>query len=121
MFNLSLLNCNWCLICSQFFAYLFFNLGFRERFMVWNRIGLITQFKSSTDLEDEDENANDFEFHQKSKGSIEIEFHDTTLHHSLRLTNNFNYMMADLSLTGILLASKVRSVFYMCIVLDVEY
>ncbi|CAH8828679.1 unnamed protein product [Trichobilharzia szidati] len=76
-------------------------VGFRERFMVWNRIGIVTQFRNTGDFDEEDEASN-----QSSGGSIEVEFHDSSLHHSLRLSNSSGYSMADLSLTALLLASK---------------
>ncbi|VDP32342.1 unnamed protein product [Schistosoma margrebowiei] len=76
-------------------------LGFRERFMVWNRIGIVTQFRDTAEYQSEDDASNQF-----SGGSIEVEFHDNSLHHSLRLSNNSGYSMADLSLTALLLASK---------------
>ncbi|VDP61109.1 unnamed protein product [Schistosoma curassoni] len=77
-------------------------LGFRERFMVWNRIGIVTQFRDTAEYQSEDDASNQF-----SGGSIEVEFHDNSLHHSLRLSNSSGYSMADLSLTALLLASKV--------------
>ncbi|VDQ04953.1 unnamed protein product [Trichobilharzia regenti] len=76
-------------------------VGFRERFMVWNRIGIVTQFRNTGDFDEEDGASN-----QSSGGSIEVEFHDNSLHHSLRLSNSSGYSMADLSLTALLLASK---------------
>ncbi|KAK4473774.1 hypothetical protein MN116_003112 [Schistosoma mekongi] len=76
-------------------------VGFRERFMVWNRIGIVTQFKDVVEFQAEDNTPN-----QSSGGSIEVEFHDNSLHHSLRLSNSSGYSMADLSLTALLLASK---------------
>ncbi|KAF6777765.1 hypothetical protein AHF37_02202 [Paragonimus kellicotti] len=78
-------------------------LGFRERFMVWNRIGVVTQYRG-TGLDDagEDDALNP---DGDAVGSIEVEFHDAVLHHSLRLSNNAGYTMADLSLTALLLAS----------------
>uniref|UniRef100_A0A3Q0KG43 WD_REPEATS_REGION domain-containing protein n=1 Tax=Schistosoma mansoni TaxID=6183 RepID=A0A3Q0KG43_SCHMA len=76
-------------------------LGFRERFMVWNRIGIVTQFRDTAEYQAEDDASN-----QSSGGSIEVEFHDNSLHHSLRLSNSSGYSMADLSLTALLLASK---------------
>ncbi|VDP83034.1 unnamed protein product [Echinostoma caproni] len=75
-------------------------LGFHERFMVWNRYGLVIQYRST---DSDTEKPDDVEL--TSAGSIEVEFHDTTVHHSLRLSNTTGYTMADLSLTGLLLAS----------------
>lgn len=70
--------------------------------MVWNRIGIVTQFRDTAEYQSEDDASNQF-----SGGSIEVEFHDNSLHHSLRLSNSSGYSMADLSLTALLLASKV--------------
>ncbi|KAF5401501.1 WD repeat and HMG box DNA binding protein 1 [Paragonimus heterotremus] len=79
-------------------------LGFRERFMVWNRIGVVTQYRGTGGLDDagEDDALNP---DGDAVGSIEVEFHDAVLHHSLRLSNSAGYTMADLSLTALLLAS----------------
>ncbi|KAF8562709.1 hypothetical protein P879_10094 [Paragonimus westermani] len=79
-------------------------LGFRERFMVWNRIGVVTQYRDTDGPGDagEDDALNP---DGVAVGSIEVEFHDAVLHHSLRLSNNVGYTMADLSLTALLLAS----------------
>lgn len=78
--------------------------------MVWNRYGLVTQFRGH-DQEDDD---NDDDNHHMSKGSIEVDFHDANLHHSLRLSNTVGYTMADLSLTAVLLASPVGLVLARC-------
>ncbi|CAL8079519.1 unnamed protein product [Calicophoron daubneyi] len=74
-------------------------LSFHERFMVWNRVGIVTGYRGS-DAEESDKNAP-----EQSSCSIEVEFHDTSVHHSLRLSNGLGYTMADLSLTALLLAS----------------
>ncbi|KAG5448950.1 WD repeat and HMG-box DNA binding-domain containing protein 1 [Clonorchis sinensis] len=78
-------------------------LGFRERFMVWNRFGLVVQYRGASGDDDEDEDDQDAD--AVLGGSIEVEFHDTSVHHSLRLSNRVGYTMADLSLTALLLAS----------------
>ncbi|KER29328.1 hypothetical protein T265_03996 [Opisthorchis viverrini] len=78
-------------------------LGFRERFMVWNRFGLVVQYRGASGDDDEDEDDQDTD--AALGGSIEVEFHDTSVHHSLRLSNRVGYTMADLSLTALLLAS----------------
>ncbi|THD19931.1 WD repeat and HMG-box DNA-binding protein 1, partial [Fasciola hepatica] len=76
--------------------------GFRERFMVWNRYGLVIQYRSAeTDPKTEEPDNVD----RSLVDSIEVEFHDTTVHHSLRLSNTIGYTMADLSLTALLLAT----------------
>ena len=66
-------------------------LGFRERFLVWNHIGLVTLFEG-----DESDNS-----------SIEVEFHDTDFHHGIHLDNEGGFTMADLSKTALMLASPV--------------
>lgn len=67
---------------------------------MWNHIGVVTSF-AEPDMDDDD-----FRPGTKSAG-IEVEFHDTTSHHSLHVTNTVGYTMADLSLTALLLASHV--------------
>uniref|UniRef100_A0A5K3FEV6 WD_REPEATS_REGION domain-containing protein n=1 Tax=Mesocestoides corti TaxID=53468 RepID=A0A5K3FEV6_MESCO len=69
-------------------------LGFRERFLVWNRIGVVTCFTDSDS--------------KTSSGSIEVEFHDTTLHHSIHI-GSAEFTMADLSLTALMLATPGTS------------
>ncbi|KAL5108587.1 WD repeat and HMG-box DNA-binding protein 1 [Taenia crassiceps] len=65
--------------------------GFRERFLVWNHIGVVTLFES----EDPDD----------LKGaSIEVEFHDTTMHHGIHLDSQ-GFTMADLNASALMLAS----------------
>ena len=55
---------------------------------VWNDVGIVRQYNS------EEEN------------SIDIEFHDTSVHHAMHITNNHNYTMASLSTEAVLLASE---------------
>ena len=55
---------------------------------VWNDVGIVRQYNS------EEEN------------SVDIEFHDTSLHHAMHITNNHNYTMASLSVEAVLLASE---------------
>lgn len=55
---------------------------------VWNSIGIVYSFES------EDEQ------------SIDIEFHDTSFHHTIHMNNMYNYSMADLSSACLLLASR---------------
>ncbi|VDD76151.1 unnamed protein product [Mesocestoides corti] len=71
-----------------------FLFGFRERFLVWNRIGVVTCFTDSDS--------------KTSSGSIEVEFHDTTLHHSIHI-GSAEFTMADLSLTALMLATPGTS------------
>lgn len=52
---------------------------FQQRFMVWNSVGLIMCY--NTEIEK----------------SINIEFHDSTVHHSIHIPNVQNYSLADLS------------------------
>lgn len=64
-------------------------VGLQSRFMVWNSVGVVRQY-----VGDGDEDS-----------SIDVEFHDTSVHHSLHLSNNAGYSMADLSKEALLLAS----------------
>lgn len=64
-----------------FFYYYFF-------LQVWNFIGLIKQY--NTDEEN----------------SIDIEFHDTAVHHAMHVTNTSNFTMADMSSEAVVLASE---------------
>ncbi|XP_023579500.1 WD repeat and HMG-box DNA-binding protein 1 [Octodon degus] len=57
-----------------------------HRFMVWNSVGIIRCYN------DEQDNA------------IDVEFHDTSVHHATHLSNTLNYTVADLSHEAILLA-----------------
>ncbi|NXL94080.1 WDHD1 protein, partial [Alectura lathami] len=59
-----------------------------HRFMVWNSIGIIRCYN------DEQDNA------------IDIEFHDTSIHHATHLPNSLNHTMADLSTEAVLLACE---------------
>ncbi|KAM4013251.1 LOW QUALITY PROTEIN: WD repeat and HMG-box DNA-binding protein 1 [Anomaloglossus baeobatrachus] len=59
-----------------------------HRFMMWNSIGVIRCYN------DEQDNA------------IDIEFHDTSVHHAVHLTNTLNHTIADLSQEAILLACE---------------
>ncbi|XP_066481491.1 WD repeat and HMG-box DNA-binding protein 1 [Tiliqua scincoides] len=59
-----------------------------HRFMAWNSIGIIRCYG------DEQENA------------IDVEFHDTAIHHAMHLPNSLNHTMADLSSEAVLLACE---------------
>ncbi|XP_074960391.1 WD repeat and HMG-box DNA-binding protein 1 [Phalacrocorax aristotelis] len=59
-----------------------------HRFMVWNSVGIIRCYN------DEQDNA------------IDVEFHDTSVHHATHLPNSLNHTMADLSTEAILLACE---------------
>lgn len=59
-----------------------------SRYMIWNFIGVIKQY--NTDEEN----------------SIDIEFHDTAIHHAMHVTNTSNYTMADMSSEAVILASE---------------
>ncbi|XP_037011581.2 WD repeat and HMG-box DNA-binding protein 1 [Artibeus jamaicensis] len=63
-------------------------LHLTHRFMVWNSIGIIRCYN------DEEDNA------------IDVEFHDTSIHHATHLTNTLNYTIADLSHEAVLLACE---------------
>ncbi|KAM9294381.1 WD repeat and HMG-box DNA-binding protein 1 [Gastrophryne carolinensis] len=57
-----------------------------HRFMMWNSIGVIRCYN------DEQDNA------------IDVEFHDTSVHHAIHLTNTLNHTIGDLSQEAVLLA-----------------
>ncbi|XP_027426701.2 WD repeat and HMG-box DNA-binding protein 1 isoform X7 [Zalophus californianus] len=59
-----------------------------HRFMVWNSVGIIRCYN------DEQDNA------------IDVEFHDTSIHHATHLSNSLNYTVADLSYEAALLACE---------------
>ncbi|XP_056403051.1 WD repeat and HMG-box DNA-binding protein 1 [Hyla sarda] len=59
-----------------------------HRFMMWNSIGVIRCYN------DEQDNA------------IDVEFHDTSIHHAIHLANSLNYIIADLSQEAVLLACE---------------
>ncbi|KAI1237476.1 hypothetical protein IHE44_0013550 [Lamprotornis superbus] len=59
-----------------------------HRFMVWNSVGIVRCYN------DEQDNA------------IDIEFHDTSVHHATHLPNSLSHTMADLSTEAILLACE---------------
>ncbi|XP_045422768.1 WD repeat and HMG-box DNA-binding protein 1 isoform X1 [Lemur catta] len=63
-------------------------LHLTHRFMVWNSAGIIRCYN------DEQDNA------------IDVEFHDTSIHHATHLSNALNYTIADLSHEAILLACE---------------
>ena len=56
--------------------------------MVWNSVGIVRSFNS------EDES------------SVDVEFHDTSVHHPIHLGNSNGYTMADLSVEAVLLATE---------------
>lgn len=62
-----------------------------HRFMVWNSIGIIRCYSDDQD------------------NAIDVEFHDTSVHHAMHLTNVLNHTMADLSHEAILLACAKSS------------
>ncbi|XP_078110102.1 WD repeat and HMG-box DNA-binding protein 1 isoform X2 [Sander vitreus] len=57
-----------------------------HRFMMWNSVGIVRGYN------DEQDNA------------IDVEFHDTAVHHAMHLTNSLGHTMADLSREAVLLA-----------------
>lgn len=59
-----------------------------SRFMVWNDVGVVKCFNT------DDEN------------SIEVDFHDTSVHHSFHISNAHNHTMADLSQEILVLACE---------------
>ena len=58
------------------------------RFQKWNSVGIVRCY----DTDDE--------------SSIDVEFHDTAVHHSLHFDNQNNYTMADVSPDAVILAAE---------------
>ncbi|XP_008404223.1 WD repeat and HMG-box DNA-binding protein 1 isoform X1 [Poecilia reticulata] len=75
-----------------------------HRFMMWNSVGIVRGYN------DEQDNA------------IDVEFHDTAVHHAMHLTNSLGHTMADLSQEAVLLAcpstddlaSKLQCLHFSC-------
>lgn len=67
-------------------------LTLHERYMVWNSVGLITQFTKEGDE------------------SIDIEFHNATYHHTIHIKNQFGYTMADVSKEAVVMASPGKAI-----------
>ncbi|XP_008047595.1 WD repeat and HMG-box DNA-binding protein 1 [Carlito syrichta] len=63
-------------------------LRLTHRFMVWNSIGIIRCYNDEQD------------------SAVDVEFHDTSMHHATHLANTWNYTIADLSHEAILLACE---------------
>ncbi|XP_021037123.1 WD repeat and HMG-box DNA-binding protein 1 isoform X1 [Mus caroli] len=63
-------------------------LHLSHRFMVWNSVGIIRCYNDDQD------------------SAIDVEFHDTSVHHATHLSNAFNYTMGTLSHEAILLACE---------------
>ncbi|XP_064097260.1 WD repeat and HMG-box DNA-binding protein 1-like [Macrobrachium nipponense] len=61
-----------------------------DRYMVWNNVGIVRQYTS------EDES------------TIDVEFHDTSVHHALHLNNNAGHTMAALSNEALVLACEAQ-------------
>ncbi|XP_040189566.1 WD repeat and HMG-box DNA-binding protein 1 isoform X1 [Rana temporaria] len=57
-----------------------------HRFMMWNSIGVIRCYNDDQD------------------NAIDVEFHDTSIHHAMHLTNTLNHTIADMSQEAVLLA-----------------
>ncbi|XP_068434848.1 WD repeat and HMG-box DNA-binding protein 1 [Clinocottus analis] len=57
-----------------------------HRFMMWNSVGIVRGY------DDEQDNA------------VDVEFHDTAVHHAMHLTNSLGHTMVDLSQEAVLLA-----------------
>ena len=55
---------------------------------MWNSVGIIKQYNT------EDEN------------SIDIEFHDTSIHHAMHITNTANYTIGDVSTEAVVLGNE---------------
>ncbi|KAA0710958.1 DNA-binding protein 1 Acidic nucleoplasmic [Triplophysa tibetana] len=75
-----------------------------HRFMMWNSIGIVRGYNDDQD------------------NAIDVEFHDTAIHHAMHLTNTLGHTMVDLSQEAVLLAcegtdelaSKIQCLHYSC-------
>ncbi|XP_016125387.1 WD repeat and HMG-box DNA-binding protein 1-like [Sinocyclocheilus grahami] len=75
-----------------------------HRFMVWNSVGIVRGYNDDQD------------------NAIDVEFHDTAIHHAMHLTNTLGHTMADLSQEAVLLAcegtdelaSKIQCLHFSC-------
>lgn len=59
-----------------------------HRYMMWNSVGIVRAHKSDTE------------------NSIEVEFHDASVHHGIHITNYLNHTMASLSTTVLALSGE---------------
>uniref|UniRef100_A0AAQ6A4Y0 WD repeat and HMG-box DNA-binding protein 1 n=1 Tax=Amphiprion ocellaris TaxID=80972 RepID=A0AAQ6A4Y0_AMPOC len=57
-----------------------------HRFMMWNSVGIVRGYNDELD------------------NAIDVEFHDSAVHHAMHLTNSLGHTMADLSQEAVLLA-----------------
>ncbi|CDQ60511.1 unnamed protein product [Oncorhynchus mykiss] len=57
-----------------------------HRFMMWNSVGIVRGYNDDQD------------------NAIDVEFHDTAVHHAMHLTNSLGHTVADLSQEAVLLA-----------------
>jgi len=55
---------------------------------MWNSVGIIRGYNDDQD------------------NAIDVEFHDTAIHHAMHLTNSLGHTMADLSQEAVLLACE---------------
>ncbi|KAH8402342.1 hypothetical protein KR009_011435 [Drosophila setifemur] len=63
-----------------------------HRYMVWNEVGIVTSHLAPS-----------------GDGSIEVEFHDASIHHALRISNYSHHNLASLSSGALALASNESS------------
>lgn len=59
-----------------------------QRFMLWNETGIVRAYSSETE------------------DTIDVEFHDIAVHHSININNSSNYTLAGLSSEALVLASE---------------
>lgn len=62
-----------------------------HRYMVWNHVGIVRAHKTN------------------AENSIEVEFHDASIHHGLHMVNHLNHTMASLSSTVLALCNESSS------------
>ena len=104
---LTLLNYQKIPLVTQFCGFPFQIIRFIDNkfwflFQVWNSVGIIVQY--NTDEEN----------------SINVEFHDTAVHHSIHITNTLNHTMATLSDEAVLLACETDEETPRCVYITVS-
>ena len=64
----------------------------QNRYMVWNNVGIVRCYEEDG----------------SGENSIDVEFHDTSVHHALHIPNSLGHTMAALSTQALLLACPAQ-------------
>ena len=64
----------------------------QNRYMVWNNVGIVRCYEEDA----------------SGENSIDVEFHDTSVHHALHIPNGLGHTMAALSTQALLLACPAQ-------------